>query len=250
MRRAADRARTETGWLSSAHSFSYGHAYDPDNTGFGLLIAHNEDVLAPDSGFDWHPHRDLEILTWVLDGELTHRDSGAPDAGAPDGPPPSAPQRLRPGVVQRLSAGAGVRHSERNESSRPVHYVQMWIMPARAGLAPDYRRSDVAAELAAPGLVTVASGRADQVALGALPLNQPAAALHVARLDPGAKVSLPDAPFVHVFAAAGAIAVSDGSARCELGPGDAVRLRGRTGVQLAASQTAEVLVWEMHDALG
>ena len=248
VRRAADRARTQTDWLSSAHSFSYGHAYDPDNTHFGLLIAHNEDVLAPGSGFDSHPHRDLEILTWVLAGELTHRDAEEHGSGAPTrlaGPP----QQVRPGVAQRLSAGAGVRHSERNDSARPAHYVQMWIMPARSDEPPDYQRHDVVAELACGGLVTVASGLARDRGLGALPLNQPAAALHVARLRGGDRVVLPEAPFLHVFAASGAVAISDAGDHTELSPGDALRLSNRTRVSIQASEPAEVLVWEMHDEL-
>lgn len=245
VRRAGDRARTQTDWLASAHSFSYGHAYDPDNTSFGLLIAHNEDVLASGSGFDWHPHRELEIVTWVLAGELAHRDSSERGSGAPAG----ASDALRPGVAQRLSAGTGVRHSERNDSDQPVHYVQMWVMPARPDSPPDYQRRDVVAELAGGGLVTVASGLARDRRLGALPLNQPAVALHVARLDGGHGVTLPDAPFLHVFAASGAVEVSDAGNHTKLGPGDALRLSHRARVRVQASEPAEVLVWEMHDEL-
>jgi redox-sensitive bicupin YhaK (pirin superfamily) len=99
IRRAADRAVSRTSWLESRHSFSFGDHYDPDNTHHGLLLVNNDDVVAPDSGFDTHPHRDMEIVTWVLEGELTHRDS-AGNHGV-----------IYPGLAQRMSAGNGILHS-------------------------------------------------------------------------------------------------------------------------------------------
>jgi redox-sensitive bicupin YhaK (pirin superfamily) len=99
IRRAADRAVTTTPWLESRHSFSFGDHYDPDNTHFGLLVVNNDDLVQPDSGFDTHPHRDMEIVTWVLEGELTHRDS-AGHQGV-----------IYPGLAQRMSAGSGILHS-------------------------------------------------------------------------------------------------------------------------------------------
>src|ERR1700756_2069124 len=111
IRRAADRAVTTTSWLNSKHSFSFGDHYDRGNTHHGLLLVNNDDVVAPATGFDTHPHRDTEIVTWVLSGSLTHRDS-AGNSGV-----------TYPGLAQRMSAGTGILHSEKNESaSEPVHF--------------------------------------------------------------------------------------------------------------------------------
>ena len=115
VRRAAERFPTDLGWLDSKHSFSFGGHFDPDNVGHGLLIVSNDDVVAAGGGFGTHPHRDMEIVTWVLDGELEHRDS-AGNEGV-----------LYPGLAQRMSAGRGIFHSEMNHSqTEPVHFVQMW----------------------------------------------------------------------------------------------------------------------------
>src|ERR1700759_888466 len=114
IRRARDRAVTTTPWLKSRHSFSFGDHYDPDNTHHGLLLVNNDDRVAPDTGFDTHPHRDMEIVTWVLNGELTHQDSTG-NHGV-----------IYPGRAQRMSAGSATLHSEKNESAtEPVDFVQM-----------------------------------------------------------------------------------------------------------------------------
>ena len=133
--RAGERASTVTGWLDSRHSFSYGSAYDPANTHFGLLLACNEDRLAAGAGFAEHPHRDVEVLTWVVSGSLRHADDAGHHGVA------------RPGVVQRMSAGGGVRHSE-YAGEEPAHYVQMWVRPAEFGGPPRY---DTVAGRAGPG---------------------------------------------------------------------------------------------------
>src|SRR6202007_733390 len=110
IRRATDRAVTTTSWLNSRHSFSFGDHYDPDNTHHGLLLVNNDDLVKPDEGFDTHAHRDMEIVTWVLQGELTHQDSTG-NHGV-----------IYPGLAQRMSAGSGIRHSEKNDSpTQPVH---------------------------------------------------------------------------------------------------------------------------------
>ena len=114
IRRAADRAVTTTSWLNSRHSFSFGDHYDPANTHHGVLVVNNDDEVGPSAGFDTHPHRDMEIITWVLDGSLAHRDS-AGNQGV-----------IYPGLAQRMSAGSGILHSEKNDSAtHPVHFVQM-----------------------------------------------------------------------------------------------------------------------------
>jgi len=241
VRRAGDRALTRTPELQSRHSFSFGPHYDPGNTSFGLLVAVNEDRVAAGAGFPDHPHRDLEIVTWVLDGALVHEDSTGGSAVT------------RPGQVQVLGAGRGVRHAETNDpwrldggpaSDEPVRYVQTWLVPDTSGLDPVYDRRDVRAELATGALVPVASGRPGHA--GVLRLRQRHAALHAARLPAGSAVELPDAPYLHLFVARGEV-VLEGVGR--LGEGDAARLTA-SGGRVSAPSAAEVLVWEMHAGLG
>src|SRR3954447_15068068 len=124
IRRAGERFSTDMGWLDSAHSFSFGHHYDPRNTHHGLLLVNNDDTVAPGTGFETHPHRDMEIVTWVLRGSLVHRDSTG-RTGV-----------IHPGLAQRMSAGTGIRHSERNDAHDPVRFVQMWVVPDEGGGAP------------------------------------------------------------------------------------------------------------------
>jgi redox-sensitive bicupin YhaK (pirin superfamily) len=231
--RAADRAATTTSWLTSRHSFSFGDHYDPSNTHFGLLLVSNDDVMAPASGFDTHPHRDMEIVTWVLDGSLEHRDSGG-NSGV-----------VYPGLAQRMSAGTGISHSEKNASStKPVRFVQMWVQPDVSGIEPEYQHREISAENFDGRLVEVASGIPGRNA--AITIHNRSAALHVARLRPGDEVNLPSAPYVHVFVARGTLTL-DGD---EVAEGDAVRVTASTGTRVAALEPAEILVWEMHAALG
>lgn len=231
VRRSADRAVTRTDWLESRHSFASGEHYDPTNTSYGLLLAHNEDVLAPGAGFSSHRHRDVEIVTWVLSGSLVHEDSTG------------ASGVVTPGVVQVLSAGSGVSHVERNGSDvDPVHYVQMWVVPGEAEAAPAYARLDVAAFLrAGAGLVPVASGAAPGPSV--LALRQPGASLSVGRLAAGESVHVPRSAYVHLFVARGEATVEDEV----LGAGDAARLTAPDGDVLAAQAACEVLVWAMAD---
>ena len=245
VRRAADRARTRTDWLDSRHSFSFGRHYDPGNTSYGLLLAHNEDVVRAGAGFDEHPHRDVEIITWVLRGSLAHQDSTG-HRGV-----------IGPGVLQRMSAGSGVVHSERNAAGgtgpgrdADVHLVQMWLAPDDAGGEPDYEQCELDDAALRSGLVAVAAGRADLGA--ALRIGCRDAVLLAARLVPGQSVVLPDAPWVHLFVSAGAVDLTGGAVPgvVELRVGDAVRLTGAGGPVVTAAAPAEVLVWEMHAALG
>ena len=213
VRRSGSRAVTRTEWLDSRHSFSYGSHYDPDNTHFGLLLACNEDRLTPGAGFDPHPHRDVEVVTWVVAGSLRHADSVGGRGEA------------RPGTVQRMSAGAGVRHAE-HAGPEGAHYVQMWLRPAVFGEEPAYDTVAVG-----PGLVTVS------------PLRQPAATLHAGQLR-GSTV-LPAAAYRHVLVVSGTVTVAEQ----QLGPGDAARLTGGGPVELRSRAGAELVAWGMRAGL-
>ncbi|MGA8327883.1 MAG: pirin family protein [Mycobacterium sp.] len=233
IRRAADRAITTTSWLTSRHSFSFGDHYDPANTHHGLLLVSNDDVVEPAAGFDTHPHRDMEIVTWVLDGALEHRDSTG-NSGV-----------VYPGLAQRMSAGTGIFHSEKNASStEPVRFVQMWVQPDSAGIEPGYEHREISAGQFDGRLVAVASGRPGHDA--AVTIHNRSAALHVARLRAGDAVTLPPAPYTHLFVARGELMMND----AELAEGDAVRLTGPAEARVSACGPAEILVWEMHAALG
>ena len=233
VRRAADRAVTRTEWLNSRHSFSFGDHYDPDNTHHGLLLVNNDDVVAPGAGFDTHPHRDAEIVTWVLAGALSHRDSIG-NAGV-----------VYPGLAQRMSAGSGILHSERNESADdPVHFVQMWVMPDTPGRTPGYQQAEIGDALDGGRLVAVASGDDPDAAVS---IGNAGATLHAARLQPGDRVDLPEAPYLHLFVPAGAVDLEGSGA---LNTGDAVRFTGGGGQRVTATAAAEVLVWAMRSRLG
>ena len=135
VRAGGDRGVSSTGWLDSRHSFSFGDYYDPAHMGFGALRVINEDQVVPGGGFPTHGHRDMEILTWVLEGALAHRDSLGSGAV------------IRPGELQAMRAGTGIRHSEFNASDdQPVHFLQIWIIPERTGLRPGYAQQAFAPE--------------------------------------------------------------------------------------------------------
>jgi quercetin 2,3-dioxygenase len=234
IRRAADRAVTETSWLNSRHSFSFGDYYDPRNTYHGVLLVNNDDIVEPAAGFDAHSHRDMEIVTWVLNGSLAHRDS-AGNHGV-----------VYPGLAQRMSAGSGILHSEKNDSAtEPVRFVQMWVLPDVSGIAPSYQQHEIADDLLDGHLVTIASGMARHEA--AITIHNRSAALHGARLRPGNGFELPAAPYMHLFVARGRLGL-DGVG--ELSEGDAVRFTASTGPRLTAREPSEILVWEMRTALG
>jgi redox-sensitive bicupin YhaK (pirin superfamily) len=231
IRRADDRLRTANEWLDSRHSFSFGPHYDPANVGFGFLLAHNEETVAPGTGFETHPHQDLEIVTWVLSGALVHRDSQG-HSGV-----------VYPGLAQRMSAGSGIQHSEWNDAGEPVHYVQMWVRPDEFDLTPSYQQAEI--DLATGELVPIASGLSKHNASAAIQINQRSAGMSVARLDPRHSVELPSAPYVHLFVARGTVSLEGAG---ELGTADAARLTGADGPRVTAGPDgAELLVWEMYD---
>lgn len=255
-RRAANRMRTRLDWLDSRHSFSFGEHYDPDNTHHGLLMVSNDDVVAAGQGFDTHPHRDMEIVTWVLSGSLVHQDSEG-NSGV-----------IYPGLAQRMSAGTGILHSERNDSWRiaeadspyaarhsiPVRFVQMWVVPDEPGLAPGYEQLEIDAELEDGDLVPVASGMAEHRDHAAIRIHNKDAAMFVARMRPHQSVTLPDAPFLHVFVARGQVTLEGAG---PLDEGDAVRLSGGGGQTVIADRHidghpvgGEIVVWAMNSAIG
>jgi redox-sensitive bicupin YhaK (pirin superfamily) len=228
VRPAAGRFHTRIDWLDSWHSFSFGHHHDPTNVGHGLLLVSNDDRVAPGQGFGRHPHRDMEIVTWVLEGALAHEDS-AGHAGV-----------ITPGVAQRMSAGTGILHSEMNASpDEEVHFVQMWVRPDRLGVEPGYEQVDISDRLAAGGLVAVASGQGHE---GAVALHQADAVLWAARLGADETVTVPAAGHVHVFVARGKARLGE----LDLGEGDAARLTAEPEHPLVATaDDTEVLVWQM-----
>ncbi|MGA8210383.1 MAG: pirin family protein [Nocardioidaceae bacterium] len=250
VRRSADRFTTRGAGLRSRHSFSFGAFYDPANVGHAALVAHNEDRVAPGSGYDLHPHADVEVVTWVLEGSLVHTDSTGVSG------------QVVPGLAQLLSAGSGVLHSERNDApgtAVATRFVQMWVRPDESGLRPSYAQGDVASLLVPGSLVPLVSGVPGLDA--AVGLHTRGAALHVARLAPGQRVALPDAPHLHVFVTRGAVDLEDAGL---LEEGDAVRFAGagsrwvravdaagaarpaaEVPAGLLAEPSAEVLVWQL-----
>ena len=235
VRRGKSRFHTEWQWLDSHHSFSFGSHYEADNTHFGLLLVSNDDVVLPGTGFETHPHRDMEIVTWVMSGSLVHQDSTG-NSGA-----------IYPGLAQRMSAGTGILHSEKNDAWRltgdaehdeDVHFVQMWVVPDERGISPGYEQLDIGEELAGGGLVTVASGMAKHANDRAISIRQKDAALLAARLSASQSVQLPDAPFVHVYVARGSVELEGAGALKE---GDAVRIAAGGGQRVTATTDAELL---------
>jgi redox-sensitive bicupin YhaK (pirin superfamily) len=244
IRRADERFKTNISWLDSKHSFSFGGHYDPANTHHGLLLVNNDDIVRPGSGFETHPHRDMEIVTWVLQGSLVHQDStGHSDV-------------IYPGLAQRMSAGTGILHSEKNDSWRlqggashdkPVHFVQMWVVPDEGGITPGYEQREIQNKLLAGGLVPVASGMEKHDGASAIRIKNRYAALYAAHLQPRQSIQLPEAPFLHLFVPRGALIVE---AVGDVHTGDAVRFTATGGQQITATEPAEILLWEMHATIG
>lgn len=228
VRKSQDRGHAEHGWLSSRHTFSFAEYYDPRHMGFGPLRVINEDRVAGGQGFGTHGHRDMEIISYVLDGALEHKDSLGTGSV------------LRYGDVQRMSAGTGVRHSEFNHDSKyPVHFLQIWVMPERQGDEPGYEEKhfDEASKRGQLRLIVSPDGRDSS-----LRMNQDAY-LYASILAAGDKLAHPLAPgrlgYVHV--ARGSVTVN-GTA---LNAGDAVKLADVAAVELEGTGDAEVLVFDL-----
>ncbi len=228
LRKSSDRGFADHGWLKSFHTFSFAGYYDPQNMGFGPLRVINEDRVAPGEGFGKHPHRDMEIISYVLEGELEHKDSMGTGSV------------IRPGDVQRMSAGTGVFHSEYNPSpANSVHFLQIWIEPDALGIAPSYEQKFFAPAEKRGKLRLLASPDASE---GSVKLHQDAR-LYAALVDGEERVTLAllagRKGYVHV--ARGAVSVNGKV----LGAGDALKIEGEAEVLIDQGKQAEVLVFDL-----
>jgi quercetin 2,3-dioxygenase len=222
------RGHTQIGWLDSYHSFSFGDFYDPGLMGFRALRVINEDRVEPGRGFGTHPHRDMEIISYVIEGALGHKDSLGNGS------------IITPGEVQRMSAGTGVLHSEMNPSPKePVHFLQIWIVPERKGIAPGYEQRAFPAEERRGRLRLVASRDGRE---GSVTIHQDAA-LYAALLAPGEEASLPvpEGRYAWVQVVRGAVALNDQP----LSAGDGAAATEERALRLKATEPSEVLVFDL-----
>jgi redox-sensitive bicupin YhaK (pirin superfamily) len=228
VRKSEERGAAHHGWLQSKHSFSFADYYDPRHTGFGPLLVINEDRVAPGAGFGTHGHRDMEIISYVLDGALEHKDSMGTGSV------------LHYGDVQRMSAGNGVRHSEFNGSQTdPVHFLQIWIQPNQKGIPPSYEEKHFDADSKRGRLRLIASNDGREASV----LIHQDAALYAGILDGDDRVELPLAAgrlaYVHLIR--GQVEVNG----TVLHTGDAVKLQAEDKVALSSARDAEVLVFDL-----
>jgi quercetin 2,3-dioxygenase len=222
------RGRTRTGWLDSKHNFSFGDYYDPAQLGFRSLRVINEDRVIPGVGFPRHGHRDMDILSYVLEGSLQHKDSIGNGT------------MIRPGEIQRMSAGSGIEHSEFNPSqTEPVHFLQIWIIPAERGLKPSYEQKPVPLAERRSKLRLVAAPDAKD---GAVMLHQDAR-VYVANLAAGERVSHDIAPGrgVWVQVARGIVGLNG----TELREGDGAALEDEKRAEIEAETDAEILLFDL-----
>jgi len=227
-RHAEQRGQANFGWLDSRHTFSFGHYYDPHHMGFGSLRVINEDRVQPGQGFGTHGHRDMEIISYVLDGALEHKDSMGNGS------------IIRPGDVQRMTAGAGVRHSEFNASdSELVHFLQIWILPERDGLEPSYEQKNFpdAEKRGRLRLIGSRDGRDSSVTI------HQDVDLYAALLGGGERIryALAEGRKGWVQLARGSASLNDR----QLGPGDGVAIEGPVEIVVAATSDAEILLFDM-----
>jgi redox-sensitive bicupin YhaK (pirin superfamily) len=228
VRKADERGAANFGWLNSRHSFSFGHYYDPAHMGFRALRVINEDRVVPGAGFDTHGHRDMEIISYVLDGALAHKDSLGTGS------------TIRPGEVQRMSAGTGIRHSEFNASkTEPVHFLQIWILPEREGLAPGYEQREFPPEERKGRLRLLASRDGRD---GSVTVHQDVD-LYAAVLEAGETVTSRLAPGRHGWlqVARGAVTLN-GQA---LAQGDGAAIRDVRDLAVAAEDDSEILLFDL-----
>jgi redox-sensitive bicupin YhaK (pirin superfamily) len=228
LRKSAERGYADHGWLRSFHTFSFAGYYDPLHMGFGPLRVINEDRVDPGEGFGKHPHRDMEIISYVLDGELEHKDSMGTGSV------------IRPGDIQRMSAGTGVFHSEYNPSpSKPVHFLQIWIEPAEYGIQPSYEQKYFGPDEKRGRLRLLASPDARE---GSVKIHQDAY-LYATLVDGTEAVAHELAPgrkaYVHV---ARGTALVNGQ---QLNAGDALKVEGEAKVEISGGDKAEILLFDL-----
>ncbi len=228
IRKSEERGHADHGWLNAYHTFSFADYYDPRNMGFRSLRVINDDTVLGGGGFDTHPHRDMEIVTYILSGELEHRDSMGNG------------RVIRPGEFQYMAAGTGVSHSEFNHSPiEPVHLLQIWMMPERKGLAPRYEeRNANSTPTGRLQLITSKAGRD-----GSIKINQDAD-LYLAKLNAGDHVTHAVAPGRHVWVhvATGGVTLNGNALKA----GDGAALNGESAVEITASQPSQTLVFDLN----
>jgi redox-sensitive bicupin YhaK (pirin superfamily) len=228
IRRSEDRGPTQIDWLDSRHSFSFGEYYDPRFMGFRALRVINEDRVAAAAGFPTHGHRDMEIVSYVLEGALEHRDSLGSGS------------TIRPGDVQRMSAGSGIRHSEFNASKNdPVHFLQIWIEPRTKNLPPSYEQKAFALEESAGTLRLIASPDGRN---GSVTIHQDAS-IYAARLAPGQRIDFVPTQNRHLWlqVARGSVALLGKT----LDAGDGAAISDERSVAIEATADAEVLLFDL-----
>ena len=229
IRAAADRGHFNFGWLDTKHTFSFGQYRDPKQQGFSDLLVINDDVVQPGMGFGTHPHRDMEIFTYILSGALEHKDSMGTGSV------------IRPGDVQMMSAGTGIQHSEFNHSaSEPVHLLQIWIVPDRRGVAPRYQQVHFDAGEKRGRLRLIIS---PDSAEGSLNVYQDVR-VYAGLFDGGERAELALAPerYAYVHVARGSVEVNG----LKLSAGDGARIRNEAKLEFANGADAEVLVWDLR----
>jgi len=228
IRRANERGRAQFGWLDSRHTFSFGHYHDPHFMGFGPLRVINDDRVTPGAGFDTHGHRDMEIVTYVLEGALEHKDSLGNGSV------------IRPGEVQRMSAGTGILHSEFNHSkSEPVHFLQIWILPERRGIAPGYEQKTIGDDQCRDRLAVLASRDGRE---GSVTIHQDVELLG-GLLSPGVtlKHGLDEGRLAWVHVAEG-VATVNGE---RLETGDGLAVEGEPVLSITALEETNLLLFDM-----
>ena len=227
VRKAQERGHFDFGWLNTYHTFSFGEYYDPEFMGFRSLRVINEDWVQAGGGFPTHPHRDMEIVTYILEGALQHKDSMGNGSA------------IRPGEVQRMTAGTGITHSEYNPSkSQPVHLLQIWLMPEQRGLKPSYEQKTYPAEEKRGRMRLIASRDGRD---GSVTIHQDAD-IYAGLLN-SEEINFPLRPERHAWVqvARGTVSVNGQ----ELGPGDAAAVTAEEQVRLGPGKDAEVLLFDL-----
>ena len=228
IRKNEERGRTQLGWLNSRHSFSFGKYYDPKHVNFGPLLVLNDDVVMPGTGFGMHSHDNMEIVTYVLDGTLEHRDSMGTKG------------LIGEGDVQRMTAGTGISHSEYNASAeKPVHFFQIWFVPNQQGLTPSYEQKNFSSEQRRDNFLPVASHRKD---LGGVVVNQDVA-MRIGSFDAAVEkqMSLDVSRGAYFHIIEGKVRINGVTA----GPGDAVMVKEESQLTLTSLEKSQILFFDV-----